>query len=401
MSDVTPATVKTMPADRPVRAAMSRRRHWLVVGLVVLATVIGFGSLLTTWVNRQMLDEQSWKKTSSRLIKDPKVQSALSVYLVDQLYANVDVQNALEQRLPKGLKQFAGPAAAALQQPATKGVAFLLAEPRIQNLFVNASVLAQQKAVNVLESKTGYGISTGHGVVTLDLGELLKEIGLDLGLPASAVDKLPAGTGVVTVMRSDQLSLAQDGVRAVRVLSVWLIVLVFALYALAVYLAHGRRRETLRMIGWAFVVAGLVGLVIQHLGGNYAVNSLTPSPYRPAGDRIWVIATSILRQISWAVILYGIVLVVATMLAGPTAAATAVRRTIAPVVNHRPGITWGTAAAVFVLLVLWGGTHALRTPLGILFLGLLLAAGVEALRRQTLQEFPDAAPRNEPGAVVP
>lgn len=38
-----------------------------------------------------------------------------------------------------------------------------------------------------------------------------------------------------------------------------------------------------------------------------------------------------------------------------------------------------------------GGTYALRTPIGILVFGALLAAGVYLLRRQTLREFPDAA----------
>ena len=41
--------------------------------------------------------------------------------------------------------------------------------------------------------------------------------------------------------------------------------------------------------------------------------------------------------------------------------------------------------------MLWGGTHALRTWWGILLLAGLIALGVVALRRQTLQEFPPGA----------
>ena len=89
----------------------------------------------------------------------------------------------------------------------------------MQQLFVNASALAQQKLVNVLEDKTGNGISTGDGVVTLDLSELVKEIGTELGLSAAALAKLPPDAGVITVMRSDQFSAAQTAVQSVRVLS--------------------------------------------------------------------------------------------------------------------------------------------------------------------------------------
>ena len=52
--------------------------------------------------------------------------------------------------------------------------------------------------------------------------------------------------------------------------------------------------------------------------------------------------------------------------------------------------------AAYLLLVLWGPTYALRTAWGIVGLAALLAAGVLALRHQTLTERPvmtsDGAP---------
>ena len=75
---------------------------------------------------------------------------------------------------------------------------------------------------------------------------------------------------------------------------------------------------------------------------------------------------------------------------GPSRIATAIRREAAPILNVRAGLTWGIVAFVWLLLILWGGTHALRTWSGILIIGALLAAGVYVLRRQTLEEFPEA-----------
>jgi hypothetical protein len=54
-------------------------------------------------------------------------------------------------------------------------------------------------------------------------------------------------------------------------------------------------------------------------------------------------------------------------------------------------MSWGILAGAYLLLVLWGPTHALRTVWGVLLLGVLVALGFEALRRQTLAENPDAA----------
>jgi hypothetical protein len=184
------------------------------------------------------------------------------------------------------------------------------------------------------------------------------------------------------------------------VLSTVLLVVVLALYALAIYLARGARRATLRNVGWAFALVGLIVLVVRRLAGNYAVDALTTPTSVDAGHRVWLISSSILADIGWAVILYGIVAVLGAVLAGPTTPATAVRRRIAPVLNNQPGIAWGVVTFVFLLLVLWGGTHALRTPWGIVLLGALIAAGVVALRHQTLREQladAGAVPTNDPG----
>src|SRR3954469_24798701 len=133
---------------------LSGRRRALIWTLIVLASVIALGSILTTWVHRQMLDNQSWRDASAQLIENPQVQDALSVFLVNELYENVDVASGLEQRLPENLKPLAPSAAAALGPPATESVKRLLEAPRVQQLWINANAAAQQKLVNVLEDKT-------------------------------------------------------------------------------------------------------------------------------------------------------------------------------------------------------------------------------------------------------
>jgi hypothetical protein len=366
---------------------MSGRRRAVVWILIVAASLIALASVLTLWVHRQMLDEDSWREASAELIEDPAVRSALSVYLVDELYDNVDVAGDLEQRLPEQLKPLAAPVAGALRQPATDAVDRLLDTAAVQQLWVEASSLAQQRLVNVLEDKTGHGISTGDGEVTLDLGELVHQLGARLGLSSSVLDRIPPDAGVVTVMRSDRLAAAQTAVKVLNILSAALLVLVLAMYALAVYLATGARRRTLRNVGWALILVGLAVLVARRVGGNYAVDALTAPESRDAGRRAWLIGSEILGQIGVAAILYGAVVVAGTLLAGAAGWATAARRHLAPVFSERMGVAWAAVAAAYLVLVLWGPTHALRTWWGIVLLGALLAAAIVVLRRQTLSEF--------------
>ena len=373
-------------------------RRTVVWGLIVTASVIAVISILTTWVRRQMLDEQAWRNASAELIADPQVRDTLSVYLVNELYDNVDVGGELESRLPTDLKPLADPVAGALRQAATDGVERLLEAPRVQQLWVDASSLAQQKLVNVLEDNTGHGISTGDGTVTLDLRALVIELGQDLGISQSTLDRIPPDAGVITIMRSDQLAQAQTAVKALKILSSALLVLVLVLYALAVYLARGRRRATLRNVGWAFVIVGLIVLVARRASGTYAVEALASPTSHDAAKRAWLIGSEILAEIGWAGVAYGLVMIAGAVLAGPTRYATAVRGRLAPVLNERPGIVWATVGCVFLLLILWGPTHALQTVWGVVLLGALLAAGVVALRAETLREHA-ALPVAEPPAV--
>ena len=372
---------------------LSRGRRIAVWSLIVLASLLAVVAILATWVNRQILDNDSFQTTSTHLIQDPAIQSALSTYLVNEAYDNVDIPAALAERLPPILKPLAPPLAAGLRQPATNAVNRLLARPRIQTLFVNATTGTHQQLVAVVEDKTGAATSTANGNVTLDLGALVQQIGPSLGLPASALDRVPPDTGVITVMRSDQLGLVQNGVKAVRIVSTWFVVLILALFAAAIYLAAGARRETLRTIGWSFVFVGLLVLAVRRLAGSYTVDALAAPAYRTAANHAWLISSSILGEVGRAIVLYGLIGVLGAVLAGPTRLAVATRGRLAPILNERPEVTWGGAAFIFLLLVLWGGTHALRTWWGILLLGGLFALGIVALRRQTLAEYPEPRPK--------
>ena len=89
--------------------ALSRRRRALIWVLIVVASVLGLGSILTSWVQRQMLDNHAWRKASTQVIQNTQVRAAVSTYAVNQLYARVDVEQALEQRLPENLKHLAAP----------------------------------------------------------------------------------------------------------------------------------------------------------------------------------------------------------------------------------------------------------------------------------------------------
>jgi hypothetical protein len=364
----------------------ARRRTILVWALLVLGTLVVLIGSLTVWVKRQGLDTDSWVDTSSRLLEDDDVRAALSIYIVDELYANLDPQETLEDQLPENLQGLAGPIAGALRQPAVEGVDRFLQRPRVQDLWERANRAAHEALLRVLEDETRAGISTAGGVVTLDLRTLLVSIGEELGFGEQLDSRLPETAGQITILQSDQLEAAQTGVKILKVLS-WLIVFIaIALFAGAVWLARGRR-ETLRNVGAALVLVGIVLLVVRRVVGNYIVDALSSGEsVRDAVGSTWVIGTELLAEVAWALIIYGLVILVGTLLAGPSRYARRMREALAPNFRERAELGWGILAALFLLLVLWGPVPALRNWLGVIVLGALIALGFEAFRRVVLSE---------------
>jgi hypothetical protein len=358
--------------------------------LLVLATVLTVLAIVALWVNRQALDTNEWTRTSSRLLQDARIRSALSTYVVDQLYANVDVAGELRKLAPKDLKPLAGPAAGGLRDLLAQAADQALQLQRVQNAWRQANRVAHKQFVAVVEGKKQGVVTVNQGEVALDLRPLVSDLAQRVGI-GDVANKLPAAAGHLRVLRSNQIKTVQRIVSALRGLVVILLILVPALYAAAVVLAVGRRRQMLMAIGSCFVAAGLVVLIVRGLAGDYVVSALTNTGAdRPAADGVWSIGTSVLVDVAQSSIVVGIPFIAASWVAGPSKWATGVRRALAGPMAERAAYVWYAVAAILLLLIVWEPIRAFRNPFGLLLIIALVVAGVELLRRQIAREYPDA-----------
>ena len=163
----------TTPAA-PSPAGPSRGRIIAARALVVLGVVLVMVSLLANFVRREALDRDTFRDTSQQLIANEDIRNQVAAAMVDQLYANVDVAGVLEQRLPNNLQPLAAPLAGIGREAIDRGAQELLARPRVQRLFVEASSLAQAQVRRVLEDDTPR-LETSDGSVVLDLRPLVAQ----------------------------------------------------------------------------------------------------------------------------------------------------------------------------------------------------------------------------------
>jgi hypothetical protein len=386
---------------------MSKKRGVLVWSLLVLATILVFVSSLTVWSKRQLLDDDAWADSSAQLLANDEVRAAIAQKLSDGLFQRVDVEAQLRERLPKRSQGAAPALAAALQNTVGPAAADrLLQRPRVQTLWENANKRAHAAVVRVLEGKDlgkAGNISTVNGEVTLDLRPAITRLATRLGVEDKLKANADPDAGQLVIMKSSQLEAAQTAVKILKALSSLLVIAVVGLYALAIYLAQGRRRLLLGATGASLAFVGLVIASLRRFLGGVIVDALVKTEANKQPVRvIWSLETSVMRDIAVILVVYGALVLLATVVAGPNRPAVAVRRWLAPSFRHHPIVVWATALAVFLILLAWGPTAGDRRLLGVAILAATTAIAIEALRRQTLREFPETqspAVGKAPGAT--
>ena len=373
-------------------------RRALPIIIIVLATIIGIVSVFALWAKRQLLETETWTTTSEQLIQDADIQSSLNTFIVTAIFDNVDVEARIADRLPPELAALAGPISGAVRSGADEVVSKALSEPKVQQLFVDASAAAQSKLIALIDDEGEFVATTG-GVVTLDLKSVLESVTAQLGLPDVAA-KLPPEASSIEVMKSSELDAVQKGLNLLEKVGLVLTVLVLLLYAVAIALAGDRRRQTLRAVGFSFIFVGIVVLFARGAAGNLVVGSLSEVASSDAAvSSVYDIGSSLILETGQSIVLYGIVLVLAAWLAGPTRWATSIRRWLTPYLRQ-PGYAYGGLAVLLLLLFWWDPVIATHRIVPSLVLIALAVLGTEMLRRQVIREFPDHVTPGSPAGAA-
>src|ERR1700710_476753 len=341
--------------------SMSRARRRTIKGLVILGSVLAFLSVFAIWTERQALNTDDWVSTSGRLIQNKTIRAALSDYLVDQLYENVDVEAELEERFPKDIKELAGPAAGGLRQVAGDGAEKVLETSTAQSLWEDANRSAHEQLVSVLEDK-GDAVSTSEGNVSLNVGSLITTLADQVGIGQDLADKLPADAGQIEILHSDQLKTAPKIAIAIKGLALVLSILTLLTFAGAIYLTRDGRWVTVLDSGIGPVAAGFAVIIFREIAGGIVIDQLVVADsVKPAGEATWSIATSLMTSIATTVIVVGILFAIAGWLASPAGSARATRRVLATVLRHHAAYVYTGLAIVVCFYFVSGPTQGLRS----------------------------------------
>ena len=314
------------------------------------------------WANRQLLNTDNWTETSSELLENEEIRTQIAGFLVDELYANVDVEAQIREALPPraaaarraGRRRAEGGGRArhhaAAGQAACPG-ALGAGEPRAHTA---ASRRRRGGGHRRAEHRRRERDARPQGAAHPDAGACRASA-------AAWPTSCPADAAQLTVLKSDQLGLAQDIVDFFEKF-----VVVIVLLALRPVRARRLPRARLAPRGAACLRRGLRGRRGRraartlagrrrrgrragHDGGRQSPPSRPPgrSPRRCSRRpprRCSATASCCCWPPGWP---------------GPSQWAVSVRRWLAPYLRE-PRLAYGGMAAIVLLVLAWGPTPATR-----------------------------------------
>ena len=382
MTDETPTALAAEVAKIDEQKS-HRTAVWLLISLGTLVMVL---STLNTWVERQLLDTNSWVNASTALLDDDDIRQQLSASLVNALYENVDVGPAIDKQLPEQLEGLGGPLAGVLRDPLIDTADRLLQTDPVRAVWKEANRTAHQAVLAILEDDVGDNISTSDGTVVIDLSAVLVQVGEQIGIPQSALDAIPEDAGQFEVVDSDELETAQVAVKVIKILSAVFFLLILALYGAAIYLASNWRRVAVRSVGAATALGGFIVLVALRLGVNVISGAPDTADNRAATKSVLTIATDLLRRSAWSEILVGLLIVLGASLVGPARYAKRARHYAAKGFRRSAVGTWIGFAVLILVVLAWSPFSAGGDWLTVLAVLVIVVVGIEAIRRTSLAE---------------
>ncbi len=222
--------------------------------------------------------------------------------MADALYANVDVSQLLEEKLPENLQGLAGPIAGLSQEYAARAADELLARPQVAERCSSRRRRSRRSSSSPCSTATRSCSRRRTATSSSTCGRSCCGSATASTSSRTSPTRSPRTPAQITIVASDDLDMAQKVVHWLELVANWIWILALASWVAAFLLVKGRRRQELRAIGIGLAVAGVAVLVVRSLAGGYFVDNVVKTDsVRPAAEEAWRIITDGLAQSAWGV----------------------------------------------------------------------------------------------------
>ncbi len=390
---------------------------WIRSTAVVVLMGLGFLLVPTAgvavWTRNTLLNTDRYVETVAPLANSPAVIDDVANAITDQIFAQVDVEQLLQENLPPQLSFAAGPLTGQIKSTTNDLVVKALESDRFDALWrlINRQASASVVAV-VTNQDTSQVLQIKNGQLFLDLGPVIDDVKSQLSAQGlSLVDKLPAVNPTVElpVANVTYIQDAQTGVRALNTLANVLPWIAALCFIGAVLLSRDRRRALVWTGGLISGAALLVGLSLAVGRGVYLDSVTSDMVSEETAAVVFDTVVRFLRNGVRVFFFLGIVLAFGAAVTGPAAWARKTREVSGGLVTqggertgwstgrvgsfvaaHRMGLQL-SAAAVFGVAIFLVSTPTPATVAWFVVALLVLVAGIQFLAATAPREHDDQA----------
>ncbi|MEU9300822.1 hypothetical protein [Streptomyces sp. NPDC048269] len=328
--------------ERLRKAASVRHRRLRYTGasvLTLVALLLSPVAVVSAWLDETISDTDRWVQTVAPLAEEPAVQNAVTDRLTNRVVSNVDIkaitaalQRALEQADAPPLvveksQALEGPLKSALTSAVRAVVSKVVTSDQFETVWTEANRRAQSAVVKVLTGEGSSAVQASGQTIVLDIGTLTDQIKqrlVDAGFEKAS--GIPEVDKQIPLLQVDKLNQAQNTMRLLNVVGVWLPVVVLALAALAIWAAPAHR-VWLLATGVGLFVMMLLLLVGLAVARRIYLDSVPPATLPPdAAAVVYDTMVRFLRESARTLLVLSVITVVAAYLYGPGRGARVVRK---------------------------------------------------------------------------
>jgi len=309
-------------------AGVGARTIWAIV-IAVVASLLFAIAVPAVWLNRVVMDTDTWVATMAPLAEDPAIQDAVATATSDAVIEALDAQTRLEAILPEQLQALAPVIASSAEGFIRTQATSLVRSDQFAEIWAEVNRVGHTALIAALTGSRDGAVTYEPGVLTLDVGVLAEKIQaklVDSGL--TFLGRIPAGSinKQVEIFNSPALAQASVALAAMNQVALLLPLLAILLSAGAFALATDRRKVAL-WLGGGIVVAGLLPLQTIYLSQHYVANrvqQLAGLPSSAALNAYNIIFAQLIAS-EQVLIVFGLVMFAAGIVAGPAKWAVAMR----------------------------------------------------------------------------
>ncbi|MFD7696569.1 hypothetical protein [Streptomyces sp. NPDC059805] len=327
--------------ERLRHASTQRHRKARYAGsslLLLITLLLAIPAVVAAWTADTVSDTDRYVDTVAPLASEPAVQDVVTDRLTARVVSNVDV-DAVTKELGKALADAGAPPAVVDRTQALSGplkaavsnvvhgiIDRVVTSDTFEEVWVDANRRAHAAVVAVLTGDDSGAVRAEGDSIKLDVGPLIDDVKqrlVDQGFDKASA--IPAPDAQITLFQTDKLSEAQDALRLLDVMGVWLPVITIVLAALTVWTAPAHRMMLLITASGVAVmmIVLLVGLAVaRRIYLDSVPTSVLPTD---AAAAIYDTFVRFLRDSTRTLLVVAVITALAAYLFGPSRVARWVR----------------------------------------------------------------------------